>query len=299
MIPVLSVCMISYNHEAFIEEAIKSILEQKTSFPFELVISDDASLDKTNEKILNATKDLPKHVTLKYFDHKSNLGMYANFEFALNACHSSYIAICEGDDYWIDSRKLQKQVDFLENNPDFNLVTGYVNQYIESSKKFVKPQALKSFTFNYKDMIIKNHCSTCTTTFKNFMINEGPLKLMPNLGCDFQLWMRVLGKNGKAMKMDEVLAVYRRHENSSTSVRNKKLSSFAFFRKMVNDKLSNAEAWNQYFDNDANYSILKLKSIMYKKIAKVAYSRNKFGYFILYIFYHLKFYLLLKLSISE
>jgi glycosyltransferase involved in cell wall biosynthesis len=101
--------MISYNHEHFIEEALVSITNQKTTFPFELIISDDASREGTNEKILKATKNLPKHITLKYFRHQENLGMYKNFEFALNACSGKYVSVCEGDDYWIDNDKLQKQ----------------------------------------------------------------------------------------------------------------------------------------------------------------------------------------------
>jgi len=288
MTPLVSVCMITYNHEDFIEEAILGIINQKTSFPFELVISDDASTDRTNEKILEVTKDLPEHITLKYFHQNPNLGMYPNFEFVLNQAEGKYIAICEGDDYWVDTEKLQKQVDFLEQNTNYNLVTAYVRQYSERDRKFVEPQNLESFAFTYKEMLIKNHCATCTTMIRNFISKENPLTLIPNLGGDFQLWMRALGKKGKGMKMDQVLAVYRRHENSATGERNKKLKSYTFIENMVKEKIRIAESWNAYFDNDATAELLKQKTIMYKSLAKVSLKRNKFSKFYVYYFRYMK-----------
>ena len=296
MVTILSVCMISYNHEDFIEKAIMGIINQETSFPFELIISDDASQDGTNEKILNVTKNLPDHITLKYFHQSPNLGMYPNFEFALNQCEGRYVAVCEGDDYWIDNKKLQKQVNFLEENLEYNLITGYVRQYSEPEEKFVEPQNIKSFSFTYKDMLVKNHCSTCTTMIRNFISKENPLQLIPNKGADFQLWMKALGKYKKGMKLEEVLAVYRRHSNSATGIRNEKLNSYTFFVNMVKEKLRIADFWNSYFGNEANKDILKLRVNMYLKLAKVSLERNKYLGFLLYYSYYWKFYILLRLQ---
>jgi hypothetical protein len=187
----------------------------------------------------------------------------------------------------------------LEGNPDFNLVTGYVQQYLDHDKKFIEPHILPSYSFSYKDMLIKNHCSTCTTTFRNFITKETPLKLMPDRGCDYQVWMLALGKTGKAMKFDEVLAVYRRHENSATGVRNKKLSSYSFFVTMAMNKIENAEVWNTYFDNEASCYILKLKVNIYKKLIKISYDRRKVRGFLLYYFYYRMSQFFLKLSASK
>jgi glycosyltransferase involved in cell wall biosynthesis len=289
--------MITYNHEDFVEEAVLSIFKQKTSFPFELVISDDASTDKTNEKILEVTKDLPEHITLKYFHQNPNLGMYPNFEFVLNQSEGKYIAICEGDDYWIDDEKLQKQVDFLEQNSDYNLITGHVRQYSESDKNFVEPQNLKSFTFTYKDMIVKNHCATCTTMYRNFVPQDGHFRLIPEMGGDGQLWIRALGKHGKGKKMAVVFAVYRRHENSATGIRNKKLHDFNFFKTKALEKIRKAEFWNRYFDNEATQYVTKLKINIYKTLAKVSYDNYRYGYLFLYYSFYLKYKLLLKLGV--
>lgn len=297
MTPILSVCMISYNHEEFIKEAILGIINQKTSFPFELVISDDASTDATHDSILEVTKNLHEHITLNYFRQDPNLGMYPNFEFALNQCQGKYVALCEGDDYWIDVNKLQKQVTFLEAHPDYNLVTAYVRQYFEIDDRFVDQQPLDAFTFDYKDMLIKNHCSTCTTMYRNFIGENDTLKLLPDMGGDGQLWMRALGKHGKAKKMAEVFAVYRRHDNSATGIRNKKLHDFNFFKAKALEKIRKAEFWNQYFDNEASYSLLKLKVNIYKKLIQVSYDRQKYSSFFLYFGYFLKYKLLQKLRL--
>src|SRR5690606_29715501 len=113
--PVLSVCMITYNHEAFIRKAVQGVIDQKTSFPLEFIISNDCSLDNTHVIIKEIINTYP-NVGFKYFNHASNKGMRENFIFALNECQGKYIAICEGDDFWIDPFKLQKQVEFLEQN---------------------------------------------------------------------------------------------------------------------------------------------------------------------------------------
>ena len=117
--PLLSILMITYNHESYIEQAIKGVFSQKVNFPVEFVISNDCSTDKTHQKIEEILKDSPENFTIKYYNHTENLGMMENFIFSLKQCHGKYIALCEGDDYWIDNNKLQKQVNFLAAN-DFD-----------------------------------------------------------------------------------------------------------------------------------------------------------------------------------
>ena len=126
---VLSVCMITYNQEAFIAQAIEGILRQKCNFSFELVIGEDFSSDSTRTICEEYAKN---NNIVKLLQSNENLGMMSNFSRTIDNCNGKYIAICEGDDYWTDPYKLQKQVDFLEANPDFGLVhtefdTLYVN----------------------------------------------------------------------------------------------------------------------------------------------------------------------------
>ena len=108
---MVSVCMITYNHESFISEAIKSVLSQQVDFSLEVVISNDCSTDNTHriiEELIKSNTNL--NIKFSYTNQKSNLGVMSNFIFALKKCQGKYIALCEGDDYWIDKGKLQKQV---------------------------------------------------------------------------------------------------------------------------------------------------------------------------------------------
>lgn len=118
-VPLVSVCIITYNHEKFIREAIEGVLMQQTDFSVELVIGEDCSADSTREICLEYQRKYPDVIHLLLSDH--NLGMHGNFFYTLNNCKGKYIALCEGDDYWIDPLKLQKQVNFLESHPTYGL----------------------------------------------------------------------------------------------------------------------------------------------------------------------------------
>ncbi|SDS25210.1 glycosyltransferase [Christiangramia echinicola] len=119
--PVISVCMITYNHETYIEDAINGILAQEFYGKIELVISNDHSSDRTNEVITDMKESIErKNISLKYYNQLNNIGVMANFVFALKSCTGKYIAICEGDDYWTDPFKLQRQHDLLENNKQYS-----------------------------------------------------------------------------------------------------------------------------------------------------------------------------------
>ena len=114
--------MITYGHENYIRDAIKGVLMQKVNFEIELIIADDNSPDNT-ESVVYSFSNHPNYHWIKYAKHKENKGMMPNFIWAMEQTKGKYIALCEGDDYWIDQLKLQKQVDVLETNEDLNLIT--------------------------------------------------------------------------------------------------------------------------------------------------------------------------------
>ncbi len=118
--PLVSVKMITYNHEPYIRQAIEGVLSQKTNFPFELVIGEDCSTDGTREIVFDYAKRYPDiiHVITSEF----NVGMKANGKRTFDACKGKYIAYCEGDDYWNRDDKLQKQVNYMESHPECGLV---------------------------------------------------------------------------------------------------------------------------------------------------------------------------------
>ena len=103
--------MITYNHEKFIAEAIEGVVMQKTNFQFELVIGEDCSTDNTRAICIEYQKKYPDIIRLRL--PETNQGMMLNWINNINSGRGKYIALCDGDDYWTDPYKLQKQVDFM------------------------------------------------------------------------------------------------------------------------------------------------------------------------------------------
>ena len=117
--PLVSICCITYNHEHYIRDALDGFIMQKTNFPVEIVISDDCSKDNTRE-IIAEYKDKYSNL-IRDVSPTENIGAIPNFNHVIAEANSKYVAICEGDDYWTDPYKLQKQVDFLEAHPDYSM----------------------------------------------------------------------------------------------------------------------------------------------------------------------------------
>ena len=168
---LLSVIMITYGHESFIKQAVEGVLNQKCDFNFELVIANDCSPDNTDEIVNNIIENHPQAHKIKYIKQKSNIGMMPNFIYAVSSGIGKYIALCEGDDYWVDPLKVQKQIDFLEANPEFNFSMGRVDVLIQKSgeiKKMIEhvdPNIKEIYTL--KDYIKNPFSQTSSFVFKN------------------------------------------------------------------------------------------------------------------------------------
>jgi glycosyltransferase involved in cell wall biosynthesis len=115
--PLVSIVMIAYNVEKYIVEAIESVLAQEVNFTYELVIGEDCSKDKTRQLALEYEQKYPDKI--RVLQHEKNLGLTPNCVATHNACRGKYIALLDSDDYWTNVHKLQMQIDFLENNPDY------------------------------------------------------------------------------------------------------------------------------------------------------------------------------------
>lgn len=129
----VSICTITYNHERYISYALDSFISQITDFDFEIIVADDASVDGNQEIIKKYQRRHPDKI--QTILRKENVGFVINWIDAINKCRGHYIAICEGDDYWIDPFKLQKQVKYLDANPDFGMVYSDIELHIEKSCK--------------------------------------------------------------------------------------------------------------------------------------------------------------------
>lgn len=219
---VVSVCMITYNHENYIREAIEGVLMQNTNFPIELVIGEDCSSDNTRKIVMEYVEKYPK--TIHPLLPENNLGMLENFSKTLQACTGKYIAICEGDDYWTDPYKLQKQVEILENNNQLvacitnSSVCSPENKILKREKNVIAPSN-KSGIYTIDDFFKNNHqYPTLTAVFRSnnldkIIINISKLS-NPFLG-DWILWI-LLYQYGDFYFLNEVTAAYRINPNSVT-----------------------------------------------------------------------------------
>lgn len=117
--PLVSICCITYNHEPYIKDALDGFVMQKTNFPYEIVISDDCSKDRTREIIAEYKRKYPG--LIRDVSPSKNIGVSANFRYVQDEAKGKYVALCEGDDYWTDPYKLQKQVNFMESHPMYSL----------------------------------------------------------------------------------------------------------------------------------------------------------------------------------
>lgn len=119
MDPLLSIITVTYNHEQFIARTIESVLMQKVDFPIEYIIAEDCSTDNTLAICKDYAGKYPEVIRIITSEH--NVGGIENERRAMLAARGKYVALCEGDDYWTDPLKLQKQVDFLESHPDYSV----------------------------------------------------------------------------------------------------------------------------------------------------------------------------------
>lgn len=206
-LPKVSVCMITYGHEQFIEEAIKGVLMQEVEFGIELIIANDCSPDKTHEIIRNIISRHPKKNLIKYYKHDENVGMKPNCIFALKHCTGKYIAMCDGDDYWTDPYKLQKQVDFLEANETCALSFHQTKTIYDDGREHLYNNFELNSSFNFVDLVRRPFISTVSSVFRN----PNPLPdWFEEIASDWPLFLHISSK-GNLYYMSECMAVYRRH----------------------------------------------------------------------------------------
>lgn len=204
-----SVCMITYNHEHFIRQAIEGVLMQQTSFPIELVIGEDCSTDRTREICIEYQQKHPDKIRLLL--NEKNLGMNPNFMATLKACTGKYIALCEGDDYWTDPLKLQKQVEFLEANKEYVICAHdvWVKTNGELKDDFIIKKRFPKTTFNVFDLLFfGNQIHTPSVVIRNDLSDYPEQALKSPLG-DFFLWVWLTREGGLIKKFEEKMGVYR------------------------------------------------------------------------------------------
>ena len=215
--PIVSICCITYNHGKFIADCLNGFLKQKTSFPFEIVISDDCSTDNTKKIIDTYVSKYP--AIFKDVSPSKNLGSIKNFYHVLEKASGKYIALCEGDDYWIDENKLQMQVDFLEGNPEYGMCYTRAKQFIQKKRKFSR-RRFGTDVRDFEDLLFNgNRVPTLTTVFRKDLLNSYLKEIYPQdkgwLMGDYPMWL-YFAHESKVKFFDKVTSVYRVLENSAS-----------------------------------------------------------------------------------
>lgn len=217
---MVALWMVTYNHGDFIENAIESVMMQKSTFKYKLFIGEDNSTDKTRE--------ICKKLKEKYADiielilHKKNIGANANGIYMYQKCFESgakYIALCEGDDYWTDEYKLQKQVNILEANPKLSFCYHGVEVKNEIQGVIFEYSSPNKYITQFKDVLLTNShfIPTCSLMFRMaFLPNPLPNWIAASKIGDIPLELMLLDR-GDAFFIYEKMACYRRHSSSLTS----------------------------------------------------------------------------------
>ena len=229
--PLVSVLMITFNHEKFIGEAIESVLMQQTDFDFNLVLCDDCSSDKTPEICQDYKNKYPNKIILQLNPQNMGGNGMPNLMNGYKYCNESkYLAICEGDDYWTSPEKLQKQVDFLEKNPDFAMCfhNAEIVSFEGNHPSYFLNSEIKKDVFSLDDLIGEDEIwfmATASIVYKREALGQMPLWLNKSLSGDIPMHI-LAARNGMIKYLDEPMSVYRKNMGGSSFTDNKKDEKF-------------------------------------------------------------------------
>ena len=206
--PLVSVAMITYNQEKYIKQAIDSVLEQQVDFDYEIIIGDDSSTDSTPDILKEYSK---KYNNIKVINRRRNIGAIPNFMQTFRQARGKYIALCEGDDFWTDPTKLQRQVDFLEENKDHALVFHPVKVFFENGK--IEDSVFPDYKIGFSEeaLLKGNFIQTNSVMYRARKSSEYtnlPEDIIPG---DWYLHL-FHARFGKIGFIDKVMAAYRRHD---------------------------------------------------------------------------------------
>lgn len=253
---LVDIPMCVYNHEKFISQAIEGVINQKTDFNYRLIIGEDCSTDNTREIVKEYLLNYPDKIVAIF--HDKNVGAYENSRILFESCNSKYIALCDGDDFWTDPLKLQKQIDFLESNADYILCSANasVDNLTNKSFRSVYCHYNEDKSFDQRQVLMGFYCPTLSMVFRNH------LKDLPEWFHDVKsgdtFLQLILSQYGKFYFMNFIAGVYRQH-NAGISNLNDQIEWYENniihlqkFKKIINT--SNVPFLNEFiYKNQLEY----------------------------------------------
>ena len=238
---MVDVYVLTYNHEKYIAKALDSILMQKVKFKYRILVGDDCSTDNTRKILKKYKKNHPDIINLFFRD--KNVGMKENSRLLHKELKAKYVAVIEGDDYWIDEYKLQKQYEFLEKNSDFNAYVSSVNIIDKNNHRDLNLEKLytnycyrKDRIFTFEDALMYSlPGQSATLMFRNFYLNLNDKQKELFYKCSANGDQKVAIINtldGKIFCSKESLAAHRKVFDEGTSwtfkTNGKNMSKFHF-----------------------------------------------------------------------
>lgn len=278
--PLVSINCITYNHEKYISDALDGFLIQKTDFPFEILVHDDASTDETADIIREYEKRYPNTIKPIYQTvNQHSQGVKPSHKFNFPRTQGKYIACCEGDDYWTDPYKLQKQIDLLEVNPGYGMVHTDASILFEEKKVVISSnnKRLKRFPdsgYIFEKLLQSNTIMTATVLVRSEVLSNALNSIGSSLNKwkmgDYPLWLEI-SKHSKIKYLNEVTSVYRSSRNTA-SRREDKNESFLFIDSIFQIQFYFAEKYNLSED-----IILKINRKYKKHLLSAAASLGDFS----------------------
>jgi len=259
---VVSACLIAFNQEQYIAAALDSAINQQLSFPYEIIVADDYSSDRTREILMEYQTRHPSLIRLIF--NERNLGATKNTANLISHARGKYIATLDGDDFWTSSLKLQKQVDFLEKNPDCVICFHGCNILRDGELKhhhLPVPQFRRERSTMMDYIIFDSFIPSCAVMFKNRLFSEFPTAYFATRGInDWPLYV-LLTQYGDIGYIDESMCTYRQASSVNS-----------FSSKSTEKILKNAIVLNKSF----NYFFqMRYRNIFIKKISKYYLEMSK------------------------
>jgi glycosyltransferase involved in cell wall biosynthesis len=230
--PKVSVCMVTYNQERYIAQAIESVLAQTTDFRVEIVIGEDCSTDSTRSIVRSFAERHPDRI--RPFYHERNLGAKQNFMRTYDACDGEYMAILEGDDYWTCPQKLQRQVDALDSRPDWSICFHPAAIAHEDPQKppGLWPDRWEKPESTIIDLFDKCYIPTNAALFRHRLFPQLPTWFADLYIGDWPLHI-LNAAHGNIGFLPEVMSVYRVHEGGVWSSLDHSAQMDALYRMLT------------------------------------------------------------------
>ena len=221
--PLVSIITLAYNHSKYIRQCLDGFIMQKTDFPFEVIIHDDASTDGTADIIREYEKKYPGIIKPVYqtenqYSRKIAIGR----TYLYPKAEGEYIAECEGDDYWNDPYKLQKQVDYMRSHQECSMCFTSQGTFFQDSRTYV-PGTEEGFRiFTFRDFLKRNYVGTLTSLSKASLVKEFQFEIAPRLPYfpmgDYPMWFYLVRK-GPVVRLEGETGVYRILSSSASHYR--------------------------------------------------------------------------------